>query len=166
MDEEQEPQKEPEKLEQAADEAKAKMRKFLMSKNIVERYKLLRENFSLILLKKICEWAIPEEDYEICSSVQQVMANNLATFDIQFVYEGLETNKAGVVIFKGEDGIFYYHADYVLHDQFEGAILNLYNNIGIWTSDWPANEPTLFKPIGEAIEDYEKQNSLKNIAAS
>ena len=166
MDEEQEAPETPDKLEEAAEEAKAKMRKFLMGKTAADRFKLLRENFSLILLNKICEWAIPEEDYEICSSVQQVMADNLATFEVNFMYEGLETNKASIIKFKGDDGVFYYHADYILHDEFEGAILNLYNSIGIWTSDWPANEPTLFQPIGEAIEKYEKLQAIEDASAA
>ena len=166
MEDEQLEQEAPGKLEEAAEEAKAKMRNFLMDKNTAERFKLLRENFSLILLYKICEWAIPEEDYEICSSVQQVMADNLATFEVNFLYEGLESNKASIVKFKGEDGTIYYHADYVLHDDFEAAILNLYQNIGIWISDWPANEPTLFQPIGDAIEKYEKLKPVEVVAVS
>lgn len=140
----------------AAEAAKVKMRAMLMDKTVEERFTLLRENFSLLLLDKICEWAIPEEDYEICSSVQQVKADNLHTFQVNFTYEGLQNNQATIIKFKGADGILYYHADYMLHDQFEGAILNLYNQLGVWTSNWPANEPTLFVPIGEAIEYFEK----------
>jgi hypothetical protein len=135
---------------------KIKMRKWLMDMTKEDRFKVLREDMSLKGIETLCEWALPEEDYEICASVEAVKANNIDTFKLRFSFEGETSNKALIVKFIGADSRIYYHADYLLHDSDEGALVMLHkNNEGIWTSEWASSEPRLFTPIGVAIEARE-----------
>src|ERR1035437_2691166 len=144
------------KFEKSVEIGKINMRKFLMNKSKEDRFQALREDFSLKGIETLCEWALPEEDYEICASVEAVKANNINTFKLRFSFEGETSNKALVVKFIGADSRIFYHADYLLHDSDEGALVMLHkNNEGIWTSEWESNDRRLFTPIGEAIEATE-----------
>ncbi len=141
-------------FDKAVEIGKKKIREFLMTKSKEDRFKVLRENFSQKEIELMCEWAIPEEEYEICSSVEEVKANNISQFKIRFVFEEENNNKALIVKFKGTGDRTYYHADYLLHDNERGTMLNLHkNDEGIWTSEWSSNDDRLFIPIGNAIDE-------------
>jgi len=63
-----------EKLLDAVDSAKVKMRKYLMSKNKEELKQELR-GFETPALETLCDdiAAIENEDYEICQAIQEVL---------------------------------------------------------------------------------------------
>jgi hypothetical protein len=106
----------------------------------------------------LCEWALPEEDYEICQTLKEIKANNIDTFKIRFIFEGENNNKASVVKFVDKDGQIYPHADYLLHDDVENSIIRLHKDSeGLWASAWKSNESKLFDPIGEAIDAREEK---------
>lgn len=150
------------KYEGSMEIVKKKMRKKLMNMTKQDRFRVLREDLSLKGIKAMCEWALPEEDFEICASVAEIVANNIDTFKLRFSFQGDNNNKALLVKFKGTDGRTYYHADYLLHDNDNGAVVMLHKNDSeLWTSEWVSNDPNLFIPIGEAIDIWEKQKSYK-----
>jgi hypothetical protein len=134
---------------------KSKMRKHLMDKTAEERFNVLRNDFSLENLNLVCEWAIPEEDYEICDAVQKVIANNENQFELKFAFDNSNENSALVVKFKKDDEFNYYHVDYKLNDGTDDSILNLVKIDGEWTSNYDTNDERLYKPIGMAIDHFE-----------
>jgi hypothetical protein len=145
------------RFEKAVEASKAKFRRFLMEKNKEERFRIMREDFSMNVLETLCEWALPDEDYEICATVEQVKANNTADFKVRFEFEDEMNNKAHVVRFEGADGTTYYHADYILHDEDDGWLVMLHRQEdGSWYSEWRSSDARLFQPIGEAIERWEE----------
>jgi hypothetical protein len=144
----------------ALEKSKADMRKLLMTMSKEERFRAMRQDLSQNGIETLCEWALPEEEYEICATVEEVKANNIGEFKIRFLFEGETNNKASVAKFVDKDGQTYYHADCLLHDDFETAIVMLHKNAeGQWTSDWKGNDSSLFIPIGEAIDEREKRKN-------
>jgi hypothetical protein len=138
-------------------QSKAKMRAFLMSKSKEDRFRIMREELSPKAIEEICQWAIPEEDYEICTTLQEVSADNIDTFSIEFSLEGTDSNRASMVKFL-KDGIYYYHGDIHLEDDDEYSIISLYKRPdGTWNSEWMANDTRFYQPLGEAIDHYESQ---------
>jgi hypothetical protein len=147
------------KLKNALEVGKAKMRKHLMGMSKEDRFRSMRQDLSQKGIETLCEWALPEEDYEICATVEEIKANNIDTFKIRFSLDGESNNKALIVKFLNPDGRIYYHADYILHNDIEGSLVMLHlNGNGEWTSEWKSNDPKLFFPIGEAIKANEKKS--------
>ncbi len=145
-----------EKFKEAIEFSKEKMRKHLMDMTKEDRFNVLRENYSFKSCEEISKWALPEEDYEICASVKDVLANNIDIFKISFSFEGKLNNTALIVKFKRKDDRIYYHADYILNNGEEGTVVMLYKDEqDIWNSEWVSSNPIMFKPIGEAIELFE-----------
>ena len=141
-------------IKEVVESVQIEMRKYLMGMTKEERFRFLREDISLRGIETLCGWALPEEDYEICASVEEVKANNIATFKVSFCFLGEDTHKAIIVKFDA-DGKTYYHADYLL-DGNEGAVVMLHkDDEGLWTSEWESNDPNLISPIGQAIDVIE-----------
>lgn len=147
-------------LQDVVEKSKAGLRGKLMAMSKEERFRVLREDLSLKGIEALCEWALSEEDYEICASVKDVKASNISTFKLRFSLNGNSSNKALVTKFKWTNGKIHYHADYLLDDSEEGALVMLYkNDEGVWTSEWASNNRNMFLPIGEAIDTWEEEKS-------
>lgn len=149
-----------ERFEEAVEISKKKLRVFLLSKSKEERFRLLRETFSLKGIESMCEWALPDEDYEICASVEEVKSNNIEEFKVRFSFQGEDNNKALIVKFIGADNNIYYHADYILDDDDDGSITMLNKNeAGLWISETVSTyDADKVIPIGEAIDAWEAKN--------
>ena len=147
------------KYNESVESLKKRIREKLMSMSKEERFRCLREDMSLKGIESMCEWALPDEDYEICASVEEVKANNIDKFKIRFTYQNEVNNKASVVKFIGTDKKTYYHADFLLNDNEEGSVIMLHkNNQGIWTSESKSNDTNMFIPIGRAIDNRDNLN--------
>lgn len=139
-----------------AKNGKANIRAQLMRKTREERFRVLREDYSLERLNTISRWALPEEDYEICQSVNEVKANNEKHFEVDFSYTSNLTDRAVIVKFRKPDGIYYYHADCVLQNGIDETVFNLFKNSeGVWLSQGKNNNAYLLAAVGKAIDCYE-----------
>lgn len=147
-----------EKLESAMESFKERVRNKLMGLSKEDRFRIMRQDLSMASLELLCEWALPDEDYEICATMMDVKSNNEAEFFCRFTFVEPNDGKAKIVRFTdAEDGKVYYHADFVVND-VEGSVVMLHKGEdGIWSSEWKSNDPVYFDPIGTAIEVQEKK---------
>lgn len=144
------------RLDEAMESYNARVRKKMMDMSKEDRYRVMRQDLSMDGLETLCAWALPEEDYEICATMMEVKANNEAEFSCRFTFEEENDSKAKIVRFTDADGTRYYHADFLLHDETEGAVVMLHKRAdGTWHSEWKVNDPIYFEPLGEAIDAWE-----------
>lgn len=149
------------RLDEAMQSFNARWRKKLMDMSKEERFRVMRQDLSLDGIESLCEWALPEEDYEICATMVEVKKNNEAEYFCRFTFEKEKDGKAKIVRFTDKDGITYYHADFLINEETEGSVVMLHKGEdGQWNSEWQSSNPIYFEPLGAAIE-IEEANRAK-----